>query len=178
MLFDLAETIEPRICTIQVKRKPNQSIRRSWWNGIAVGILYTIASGTLIILYSSLGDNLTGGLSNLTDQVFEPLNNEIEANNQGALRTKLAIVLAIGMFHGFSFGAAAAIQHLILRIILTLNGSAPWHYQQFLEYAVGHRFIQRTGGRYRFIHDLLRKRFAQLTPQQQVALAQPSRSNP
>ncbi|EKV00252.1 putative NTPase (NACHT family) [Leptolyngbya sp. PCC 7375] len=30
----------------------------------------------------------------------------------------------------------------------------------FDAYAVKHRFIQRTGGRYRFVHDLLRKHFA------------------
>jgi len=52
------------------------------------------------------------------------------------------------------------------------KGSIPWNFKLFLEHATQHRFIQRTGGRYRFIHDLLREHFAQMTPQQMALLAQ------
>ena len=89
--------------------------------------------------------------------------------------------LLFGLFFGLSFGLLfgldAAIQHFILRIILTKNGYTPWNYALFLEHAAQHRFIQRTGGRYRFIHDLLREHFAQMTPQQQAILAQPPRDH-
>ena len=38
---------------------------------------------------------------------------------------------------------------------------------RFLDHAARHRFIQRVGGRYRFMHDLLRQHFAALYRQQQ-----------
>ncbi len=54
------------------------------------------------------------------------------------------------------------IQHTILRLILWRSGSIPWNYESFLRYASDRRFIQRIGGRYRFIHDTLREHFAQM----------------
>ena len=59
-----------------------------------------------------------------------------------------------------SFGWGAVIQHGWLRFVLHRSGASPWDYNKFLEHAENHRFIQRVGGRYRFAHDLLRKRFA------------------
>ena len=53
------------------------------------------------------------------------------------------------------------IRHVSLRFVLWRSGVAPWNYARFLEHAENHRFIQRVGGRYRFVHDLLRKRFAE-----------------
>lgn len=50
--------------------------------------------------------------------------------------------------------------HSHLRLLLTKSGNTPWNYARFLDHAVKHRFIQRTGGRYRFVHDLLQKHFA------------------
>lgn len=90
----------------------------------------------------------------------------------------LAFGLVSGLCGGLIFGLSSAIQHFILRILLTKNSHAPWNYEKFLEHVTRHRFIQRTGGRYRFVHDLLRQHFAQTTPQQQAALARPSGNNP
>lgn len=64
-----------------------------------------------------------------------------------------------GLIFGLQFGLGAVFQHLSLRIVLCQSGVSPWNYARFLEHAENHRFIQRTGGRYRFVHDLLRKRF-------------------
>ena len=85
------------------------------------------------------------------------LNSQISGLTSGII-CELAIVLTF-MMRG---GLKEAIRHFILRIFLTKSGVAPWNYALFLEHAVKHRFIQRTGGRYRFVHDLLRKHFAQL----------------
>ncbi|MBD2184658.1 hypothetical protein H6S82_05975 [Planktothrix sp. FACHB-1355] len=38
-----------------------------------------------------------------------------------------------------------------------------WNYAKFLNYASERLFLQRIGGRYRFIHDLLREHFAQMS---------------
>ena len=97
----------------------------------------------------------------------------------------LGVGLDVGLIVGLStwlsvdltVSLGTAILHFILRIILTTNGYTPWNYALFLEHAAQHRFIQRTGGRDRFIHDLLREHFAQMTPQQQAELAQPPREN-
>lgn len=67
----------------------------------------------------------------------------------------MAAVLATGLVPG-----AACIQHSILRFILWCRGVIPWHYARFLDYATERMFLQRVGGRYRFIHDLLRDRLA------------------
>ncbi len=49
-----------------------------------------------------------------------------------------------------------------LRIVLYLNGYAPWNYARFLDYATDRLFLQRVGGGYRFIHRLLQEHFAQM----------------
>lgn len=72
--------------------------------------------------------------------------------------------IILGIFNAFSYGLLAVIQHCILRLILYWNGDIPWNYAKFLAHAVRHKFIQRVGGRYIFMHDLLRKHFANNMP--------------
>lgn len=64
-------------------------------------------------------------------------------------------------------GGLACIQHFTLRIICWANGYSPWNYRRFLEYATERLFLQRVGGRYRFIHKQLQEHFVslQLSPQ-------------
>jgi hypothetical protein len=69
--------------------------------------------------------------------------------------------LLVGLLVGLLFGLDTVTQHGSLRIVLYNSGVAPWNYERFLTHAENHRFIQRVGGRYRFVHDLLRKRFAE-----------------
>lgn len=61
---------------------------------------------------------------------------------------------------------AACIQHFILRVMLWRNGSIPWNYAQFLNYAVDRIFLQKVGGGYIFIHRLLLEHFAQKQTQE------------
>ncbi|MFS8118578.1 MAG: NACHT domain-containing protein [Microcoleus sp.] len=59
--------------------------------------------------------------------------------------------------------AIPAIDSLILRLVLWSSGHIPWDYQRFLDAAVDRRLLQKTGDRrYRFIHDLLQKHFAEI----------------
>ena len=59
--------------------------------------------------------------------------------------------------------AIPAIDSLILRLVLCSSGHIPWDYQRFLDAAVDRRLLQQTGDRrYRFIHDLLQKHFAEI----------------
>ena len=76
----------------------------------------------------------------------------------------------LGLLIGGIAPGTACMQHLILRLILWRNGYIPWNYARFLNYATERLFLQRVGGRYRFIHDLLREHFAQL-PDQKLDMA-------
>ena len=69
--------------------------------------------------------------------------------------------LTIGLIGGLIPGMAC-IQYFVLWSSLWLNGSVPWNYARFLNYATERLFLQRVGGRYRFIHNSLREHFAQL----------------
>jgi GTPase SAR1 family protein/MFS family permease len=53
------------------------------------------------------------------------------------------------------------IQHFSLRLVLWFNHYIPWNYARFLDYSTDRLFLQRVGGGYRFIHDLLRQHFAE-----------------
>jgi GTPase SAR1 family protein/MFS family permease len=52
------------------------------------------------------------------------------------------------------------IYHFCLRLVLWLRGYVPWNYAKFLDYCTNRLFLQRVGGGYRFMHDLLRQHFA------------------
>jgi hypothetical protein len=69
--------------------------------------------------------------------------------------------LCFGLFFGLISGGITCIQHLSLRLILCFNKQIPWNYARFLDYATDRLFLQRVGGGYRFMHDLLRQHFAE-----------------
>ena len=152
--------------TIKRKQVSNQGIKKTIQNGILIGLIGGLSSSLIFGLLSVLvfGDVPFLGL-------VEGITRGLKKGLFFGLRTGLIF----GLFSGLIGGLEAACQHLSLRIVLAKNGNSPWNYALFLEHAVQHRFIQRTGGRYRFIHDLLREHFAQMTPQQQATLAQPPR---
>jgi hypothetical protein len=86
------------------------------------------------------------------------------------------IVLNNVLFLGFLSGlvpGAACIQHFILRLVLWCNGVMPWRYVRFLDFATERMFLQRVGGRYRFLHDLLRDCFAAMEPKQGRVVRRP-----
>ncbi|MBD2511346.1 NACHT domain-containing protein [Nostoc muscorum FACHB-395] len=63
---------------------------------------------------------------------------------------------------GLAFGGITCLQHFTLRLILYFNGYIPWNYARFLDYCTERLFLQRVGGRYRFIHKLLQDHFAKM----------------
>lgn len=67
---------------------------------------------------------------------------------------------AFALIFGFSSGGVPCIEHLVLRLLLYLNGYIPWNYAHFLDYCTDRLLLQRVGGRYRFIHRLLQEHFA------------------
>jgi hypothetical protein len=74
----------------------------------------------------------------------------------------LYLGLFVGVILGITYGGITCIQHFVLRLILYYNGYIPWNYARFLNYCTERLFLQRVGGRYRFIHKLLQDQFAQM----------------
>ncbi len=72
-----------------------------------------------------------------------------------------------GLLFGLIFGGLACIQHLVLRIMLWRNSSAPLRYARFLDYAAGCIFLRKVGGGYIFVHRLLLEYFASLEPEEE-----------
>jgi hypothetical protein len=80
----------------------------------------------------------------------------------GGMSIGLRVGLISGLMSWLFIGGRACVQHFILRFILWQNGYIPWNYARFLNYATERMFLQRVGGRYRFIHRLLQEHFAQM----------------
>jgi NACHT domain len=74
--------------------------------------------------------------------------------------------IGCGLFSSLFSGGLPCIQHLVLRLLLWHKGVIPWNYARFLGYAHDLRFLQQIGGRYRFIHELLREHFVGLRSHQ------------
>lgn len=161
------------------------------WVVLEIGLVSGLFSGLISGLWLGLGTALFEGLSSEAIQQKQAPNQGIKKSIQNAMSCGLISGLSFGLIAALISGLTAAliatsigglvgglygglipsIQHFVLRIVLTGSGCIPWNYAQFLEHAVNHRLIQRTGGRYRFIHGLFREHFAQMTPQQQAELA-------
>jgi hypothetical protein len=71
-----------------------------------------------------------------------------------------------GMFLGFvgglAFGGLLCIGHVVLRLVLWVNGEAPLRYVKFLDYAVDRQLMKKNGGGYTFLDPVLTKYFASL----------------
>ncbi len=145
-----------------------------WELGFVTGIVYGFFGG---LIYGILG-GLVGG--------------EVEAKmtpNQGirrSFRSALFIGLGIGLmvalfctligrpFYGLgygmnigvalglAFGGYACLSHFALRLVLWRQGTVPWSYMRFLDYATERIFMRKVGGGYIFVHRLLQEYFASL----------------
>lgn len=152
---------------INAKTVPNQGIWRSLQTSITVVVIFGLSFG--------LGGGLfLGLLFGLYGWLYEDLRQGLVMGFEVGLTQGFGLGLSLGLMHGLiggpmgegrfglNGGLQAAVQHLALRLILTTNGHTPWNYARFLDYAVELRFMQRVGGRYRFIHDVLRAHCAAL----------------
>ena len=72
-------------------------------------------------------------------------------------------IISFGLYFLLSYSLLGLIQHISLRIIMCCNGYIPWNYARFLNYCTERLFLQRVGGRYRFIHRLLQEHLARMS---------------
>lgn len=127
---------------IETRISPNQGIWKSLQNAVIIWLITGLFFGLILGLNFKL--KYSGGLSL---QLI-------------SLNFQLVGGLLFGLLVGLNNGGVACIQHFILRLILYCNGHIPWNYARFLDYATNRLFLQRVGGGYRFMHDLLRQHFA------------------
>ena len=149
-----------------------EGMQPSWLKSPQQKNVYRIIFVLIVGLIVGLIGGLTGGLNEwlivglilvLIGGLIGEEWHYIESVEKFKFSIKLAIGgLIVGLIGGLIGGILNAIKHFILRLMLYRNGDIPWNYAKFLEHAAKHRFIQRVGGRYRFMHDLLRKHFAQM----------------
>jgi GTPase SAR1 family protein len=78
------------------------------------------------------------------------------------LKTGLIVGLGVGLAFGLKYGGLDFISHFTLRFILYRDGSVPWNYRHFLDYASERILLRKVGGGYIFIHRSLMEYFAEL----------------
>jgi len=114
---------------------PNEGIRRSARNALYTWLLFASFFGLFAVLIVCV---LPGeiGLHGLF-VVF-------------LIGSSIGLV-TIGLGSGLDYGGQACIQHLVLRIMLWRNDSAPLNYVRFLDCAAGRIFLRKVGGGYIFV---------------------------
>lgn len=128
---------------IVVTTEPNQGIKNLWSNMLRFTLLL-IPIAALLTLRFNVGINAIADKS---------------------LSTKVIASYAIYII-GFAFfesGGKALAQHTVLRLICYLKRYAPLRYGKMLDYCTERHILQRLGGRYRFVHRLLQKHFADMS---------------
>ncbi|MFN6518546.1 MAG: tetratricopeptide repeat protein [Nostoc sp. CreGUA01] len=113
---------------------PNQGIRNLWRNAIPITLIF-VPLHTLILCLV--------------------LRSTSSVNNIVLISLSIAPLLWIDLGGGY-----VCIYHFLVRLSLYCTNSIPWDYARFLNYATERLLLQRVGGRYRFIHDLLRHSLA------------------
>lgn len=136
---------------IERRTRPNQGIRQS-----AINVWVFVLIGGLTV-------GLLWGLLNLLSVVLA-LGQAPQAGDWWHI--VLGNMLLLGFLSGLVPGVAC-IQHFTLRVILWCSGVMPWYYVRFLDFATERMFLQRIGGRYQFLHNLLQERFATMVPKQE-----------
>ena len=118
----------------QNKTYPNQGIWNSLKNVVIIGLMSSLWLALLIWIWK-------------------------EANIFKSLELFSIFVINIIFVPKLLREGIPAMQLISLRLVLWKKGYAPWNYARFLDYATNRLFLQRVGGGYRFIHDLLREHF-------------------
>lgn len=122
---------------VDARRSPNQGTHRSIRAAIGTvalcGLLGVFAWG-LFLRESS-----------------EPVSRLIRALGEGG---------SVGLIIGLVAGGLFSLKHFALRLMLWVEGLAPFRYARFLDSAVERLFLHKVGGGYIFAHRMLRDHFA------------------
>ena len=143
---------------LAAKTTPNEGIHRSarmaLISGVSSGLAGGLMGGTVVAGYASI----------ISGQLTQSAARRVAWLDAGLL-VGLFAGLVGGLTSGLRYGGRACLQHLVLRLLLRRNGSAPWSYVDFLDYAAERIFLRKVGGGYTFIHPLLQDYFAARHPE-------------
>jgi len=135
---------------IDVIDTPNQGLHRSAQNALVWGLVGCLVLGPAGALVAALVlGGLTGGLGG-----------GLASCLSAALHIGPTFGLGPGLIFGMEAGGAACIKHLALRLLLVRNGSIPWSYVTFLDFAADRILLRKVGGGYVFLHRMLLEHFA------------------
>ena len=152
---------------------PNQGIRRSFYRSfislpLALPVISSLVFGTatfgepfgvLIALSAALVGGIVYGLPVLVAililflAIFLPAT-PIEEGLAGA--AGVGLLWALSLY----FGGLACIQHLTVRLLITLRGAAPFNYVRFLNFATSRDLMRRVGGSFMFSHAFIQDQIA------------------
>jgi signal peptidase I len=124
---------------IMVKLQPNQSIWSTAKQFVFISIIIFTVGCLLLIVYKLIVDR---------SMEWE----------------KLIIYFISGNIAFSIYTISPLTNHSTLRLLMWTNRSIPWNYAAFLDHANKLRLIQSMGGRYRFVHDLLREEIISSMP--------------
>lgn len=136
---------------IKTKNTPNQGIRLSIRNATLAGLILGPTFWLISLVISSISKNVFGFAGILVD--FGLLI---------SIQDALYIGLFLGLFGILWYGGFDLIQHYTLRIMLSILGLIPWRFVDFLEDVADCTILNRVGGGYIFIHEIVENRFANL----------------
>jgi hypothetical protein len=147
------------------------------WLGVRWGMAVFLSYGSFIAIVSGLQAGVRGS-TEPNQGMWESLKHTVVvivlATLIGFLIAWVALLIPLGMVNwrfslwvgigsgllsGLFSGGLPCIQHGVLRILLWRQKAIPWNYAKFLEYGHNLGLLQQVGGRYRFLHELLRSHF-------------------
>jgi WD40 repeat protein/DNA polymerase III delta prime subunit len=141
-----------RTSIIDTKTSPDQGVRMSARNAIALGLAGGIFAAVIGGLTSILFKLLI-----IQGPVTSPLDLALQA-----FPLLLGLFGCFGILSALWYGGLDIIQHFALRVVLRFKGYIPWNYARFLDYAAERILLRKVGGGYIFIHRLLMEYFASL----------------
>jgi hypothetical protein len=155
---------------VPIKTRPNEGIRRSFFNAIITWLVGAVIGGLgigcIVGLMGGMGIGIAGRF--MPGSVPSLGSGMIAGINLGLLFGMFFGPL-FGPLFGLSFGGLAVIQHSALRFVLINRGYVPWHYPRFLDYCAERILLRKVGGGYIFIHRMLLEYFASLETEQKHA---------
>jgi hypothetical protein len=137
---------------IETRAIPNEGIHRSARNAVVVALRFGLIGWLVIAWILALPIGLiklvTGG-----DVEVSPSLSEVPliGFHVGLIGSVMGLMLG---------GGSACLKHVMLRLVLIRNGSTPWNYVRFLDYAAERILLRKVGGGYAFIHRMLLEHFA------------------
>jgi hypothetical protein len=122
---------------IEIRTRPNQGTYRSLRSALATGMLVGAVLGLvfMVVVSKVVGNDRSVGF---------------------------LFGMALGVIFAFIAGGLFSLQHALIRLMLWMNGSAPFRYVRFLDYAVESLMLRKAGGGYIFLHRMLLEYFASL----------------